>query len=61
GGKLMKDAYDMEDKEVLDRLACAHINFCNNDEFLQYNKAIQTQDMTYLRHLLNNLNSSVPM
>ena len=23
----MKDAYDMEDKEVLDRLACAHINF----------------------------------
>ncbi|BBK28305.1 hypothetical protein NGB78_01355 [Staphylococcus arlettae] len=57
----MKDAYDMEDKEVLDRLACAHINFCNNDEFLQYNKAIQTQDMTYLRHLLNNLNSSVPM
>ncbi|MBF7017197.1 hypothetical protein [Staphylococcus durrellii] len=57
----MKDAFDMEDKEVLDRLSCAHINFSNDVEFKEYNKAIQTHDMNYLRQTLNNMNSTATM
>lgn len=49
----MKDAYDMKDKEVLDRLANMHINFPNDEAFKKYHNAMQTHDMNYLRYTLN--------
>lgn len=49
----MKDAYDMEDREVLDRLANMHINFPNDEAFKKYHNAMQTHDMNYLRYTLN--------
>jgi len=49
----VKDAYDMEDKEVLDRLANMHINFPNDEAFKKYHNAMQTHDMNYLKYVLN--------
>ncbi|MEB8187032.1 hypothetical protein [Staphylococcus xylosus] len=49
----MKDAYDMEDKEVLDRLANMHINFQTDEAFKKYHNAMQIHDMNYLRYTLN--------
>ena len=45
----MKDAYAMEDKEVLDRLANMHINFPTDEAFKKYHNAMQLHDMNYLR------------
>ncbi|MDW3867761.1 hypothetical protein QI101_01055 [Staphylococcus saprophyticus] len=49
----MKDAYAMEDKEVLDRLANMHINFPTDEVFKKYHNAMQLHDMNYLRYTLN--------
>ncbi|EHY92467.1 MULTISPECIES: hypothetical protein [Staphylococcus] len=49
----MKDAYAMEDKEVLDRLANMHINFQTDEAFKKYHNAMQLHDMNYLRYTLN--------
>ncbi|MCG7339546.1 hypothetical protein MHZ36_09600 [Staphylococcus sp. ACRSN] len=54
----MKDAYEMEDKEVLDRLANVHINFPDEQAFKKYHNAMQIQDMNYLRFTLNNAYSA---
>ena len=50
----MKSAYDMEDKEVLDRLANMHINFQTDEAFKKYHNAMQLHDMNYLRYTLEN-------
>ncbi|MFQ3853861.1 hypothetical protein ABLV90_10770 [Staphylococcus sp. 2S1] len=55
----MKDAYDMEDREVLDRLANMHINFPNDEAFKKYHNAMQIHDMNYLRYTLNDALSSM--
>ncbi len=50
----VRDAFDMEDKEVLDRLANIHINFPTEESFKKYHNAMQLHDMNYLRMVLNN-------
>ncbi|MSU29048.1 hypothetical protein FYJ81_02520 [Staphylococcus sp. McC-251-APC-3A2] len=50
----MKSAYDMEGKEVLDRLANMHINFSTDEAFKEYHNAMQIHDMNYLRYTLEN-------
>jgi len=50
----VKSAYDMEDKEVLDRLANMHINFSTDEAFKEYHNAMQIHDMNYLRYTLEN-------
>jgi hypothetical protein len=54
----VKDAYEMEDKEVLDRLANVHINFPDEQAFKKYHNAMQIHDMNYLRFTLNNAYSA---